>query len=138
VQLTDNAAAGVAANGAAAEPGSTQAASNGVHSPEEQAREPEADPAAAEPAQQAPAEQQWLGTGVKPPSGTMPPGLQTPAQTPAEQTAQQQQQQGSKQRSAVFDGHDLLPGAPMLHAGDEVEFTLVPDRMGAEPRATRV
>jgi len=142
VQPTDSAADGATANGGAAEPGSTQAASNGVHSPEKEARAPDTAPAAAESAQQAPAEQRQPETETKPLSGAMPPGLQAPAprtaQQPAQEQQQQQQQGGPKQRSAVFDGHDLLPSAPMLHVGDEVEFTLVHDRIGAEPRATRV
>ena len=139
VPPASGAADGPSANGAAAEPHGTQheAVSNGVHSPDENAAQPAAASPGTDSAEHPVRGEQPPGAAEEPSSGVKPPGLQSMGQEPASQQ-QQRQEQGSKQQSAVFDGHDLSPGIQMLHVGDEVEFTLVFDRMGADPRATRV
>ena len=120
---------------------------NGVHNPDVE-QSPQAASAAADESQ-ATTQEQPASDGSAP-----PPGLLDGSQSSAEQSAQhgaalqqyqqvqqqqeQQEEHGRKQQSIVFDGHDLSPGTQMLHVGDEVEFTLVHDRMSAEPRATRV
>ena len=130
-----------AANEAAAAhlDGAHDVSTNGVHSPDDGAAGSAAAPAVSEPARDPPPGQQPPpGTAAEPQSGgNKPPGLQSPARDSGQQ---QEEQQGSKQqqRSALFDGHDLSPGTQMLHVGDEVEFTLVADHNGADPRATRV
>ena len=141
-----SALAAPAADGAEAPASGQQPASNGVHSPDEEQTGPAATAAADQ--QQSAVQEQPLSTGGVPSPGNVP-GLRSPSQpraqpgaAPQQQQPQQQQgqdqQQGQKQQSVVFDGHDLSPGTQMLHVGDEVEFMLVYDRAGSDPRATRV